>query len=62
MNWISIDEQLPEACADVLLCDDTDKEIAIGWRAEDGGWATWHEPRCNVTHWMPLPELPAARA
>ena len=61
MDWISIDDRLPQNHADVLMCTSAGQEIIVGWRGEDGQWATWNEPRGDISHWMPLPDLPAAR-
>ena len=56
--WISVEERLPETDEHVLCCTRTKKgtaNVVIGYWM-DGMW------RCgmnsNVTHWMPLPEVP----
>ena len=57
-DWISVKDRLPDAEDRVLCCTLTKKgtrNVIIGYYM-DGAW------RCgmnsNVTHWMPLPELP----
>ena len=58
MTWISVKDRLPENDNHVLCCTETKKgmkNVIIGYYM-NGAW------RCgmnsNVTHWMPLPELP----
>lgn len=58
IRWISVKDILPENDNYVLCCTETKKgtkNVIIGYYM-DGAW------RCgmnsNVTHWMPLPELP----
>lgn len=60
MEWISVKEDLPKVCENVLLIDNV-KDIYIGFLSEYS-----HEFMCfcncregsyinTVTHWMPLP-------
>ena len=58
MTWISVKDRLPENDNHVLCCTETKKgmkNVIIGYYM-NGAW------RCgmnsNVTHWMPMPELP----
>ena|GEM_PF-1474869 len=52
--WISVDEQMPEPYADVLVFSRTDG-VAISYFHEDANcWDNYHP----VTHWMPFPEPP----
>jgi len=60
MNWISIEERLPEAHQDVLLWTAGQQEVRLGWRADSDAWATWNEAFADVSHWMPLPTAPSA--
>ncbi len=67
MDWISVESVKPKPCVDILFTDG--KEIYKGWLEtyEDSEelcfCATresfihdlWPE---NITHWMPMPELP----
>jgi hypothetical protein len=51
-KWISVEDRLPVETYQVLTVDDT------GWIEIDAlGWEDWLSHR-DVTHWMPLPELP----
>ncbi len=69
MQWISVDERLPEKMAPVLVHSDRDLFgkwssccIAQWWDYHNG--PLWHDSFNgewmihNVTHWMPLPEVP----
>lgn len=55
MNWISVDDGLPEYRATVIAYNEH-KQMMIGIYSEWG----WTFPAYfeNVTHWMPLPEPP----
>lgn len=57
-NWISVKDRLPDTNEYVLVAtrskngaQNIDKGYVI-----DGRWA--HRGTAEVTHWMPLPELP----
>ena len=61
MEWISVDERLPENDESVLGCAvGCDDGIDI-CSCENG---VWRDNHCNpyteypITHWMPLPEPP----
>lgn len=63
-RWIPVDERLPKDCEDVLVFQRTQTGVCVihtgYWRGDKYGW--WFdgcEQHC-VTHWMPLPEPPAA--
>ena len=62
MEWISVNDRLPEDGENVIACDKEravceaiyDKDGKFYW---SGFWGDW----CDVleaTHWMPLPEPP----
>lgn len=65
MNWISIDERMPEKCTSVLVCFENscrDDLMVVAW-FDRGLW--WLNPKHaldrnyeRVTYWMPLPEAP----
>lgn len=58
MNWIGVNDRLPECEAEVLICTRSkngSRNIDKGYLI-DGRWA--HRGTAEVTHWMPLPELP----
>ncbi len=64
-DWIAVWDRLPEEYIEVLTCGEYG--VVIGRIEGDGCWsASWTdyetgEPYLtngNVTHWMPLPELP----
>lgn len=67
MNWISVDEKMPEVCKKVLICfgpaPNLPRIIDVAW-FDSGLW--WLTSKCaldrlsdNVSHWMPLPEPPS---
>ena len=62
-KWISMDEKLPEVDkygdVNVLVCMD-DGFIASATYDKNNGCELWAESG-EVTHWMPLPELPKER-
>ncbi len=68
MNWISVEDKnrLPPSLEDVLFTDG--RNVFKGYRIQTSAddweipWHYWHSVTENtiedVTHWMPLPELP----
>ena len=64
MNWISVEDRLPESLEDVLFTEG--EGVYKGYRLvssiSEVDWDYWYsvtETRIeDVTHWMPLPELP----
>jgi len=65
LRWIPVSERLPEPGQDVL-CALWDRLSKVQWLAYDycvkgRARSTWSELWTNsdVTHWMPLPVLPA---
>lgn len=65
MNWISVNDRLPEEGEEVLVVLKSDRvfyyiaELTINapypfWWSQDRGLFTLDE----ITHWMPLPEPP----
>lgn len=73
MEWISIDDELPEKGKNVLfacMSDALNYGPVIGYwhgtRMEDNYhlcmiYAHDEDDICPCTHWMPLPELPNAK-
>jgi hypothetical protein len=75
-KWIATSERLPEIETPVLICYGVDIRIGeLRWETpgyednftaykywddpvDDGQCWEWHD----ITHWMPLPELPTADA
>lgn len=61
MNWVSVNDRLPEDWKEVLTFDvDGYYKINYALRSQkDGGhiWGMSHEPE-RVTHWIELPEQP----
>jgi len=55
MEWISVDERLPEDRVSVLVWNKDSVEIGF---MSKGKWQSWVEFYRGVTHWMPLPEAP----
>lgn len=68
MNWISVEDRLPEPFEDVLVVRMSlfgNPWIVTAYRNEpdkNGDWQWWFlgsPPNISgVTHWMPLPEPP----
>lgn len=57
-RWIPVTERLPDQCMDVLVRY-RDKHILMGTaRCDD--WLDEDLEDGEITHWMPLPEWPAA--
>ena len=64
MEWISIEDYLPQVEEEVLACDKWDVYVA---KLDSYGYGGWQELTgtgafigiSKVTHWMPLPELPS---
>ena len=68
IEWISVDDRLPENGDDIIMCFD-DGGVALGtYDPETGDWfwlknkedyldVTWVVKK-KVTYWMPLPEPP----
>lgn len=58
MNWISVNDQLPENEQEVLVC----AKSKNGSRTVDKGYilnGRWvHRGTAEITHWMPIPSLP----
>lgn len=60
LEWISVDDRMPTVCGDYLVTDGDAQMVAsmnlsgvFDFFENSKFWE--HE---NVTHWMPLPELP----
>jgi len=53
MEWISVEDELPED-HNAYLCTGEDIEMEIVWFDPEDGWRDEY----GITHWMPLPELP----
>lgn len=57
-RWISLREQMPENTEEVLVCTlskNGRRNIDKGYRSFD---RIIHRGCAEVTHWMPLPEMP----
>ncbi len=62
MNWISVDERLPEIGMYLIATGRYLEEVPVGWY--DGSCWSWGFDDAeidDVTHWMPLPEPPKER-
>lgn len=56
MEWISVEDRLPEEKTPVLVANTFGVDIAF---AQEGFWYTqYDECKVHVTHWMPLPDPP----
>ncbi len=64
MEWIEVTDRLPNNTENVLVVAHYDGEPVIEVAWYEGGEHLWRTPYYeeddpeNVTHWMPLPELP----
>ena len=54
-EWISVEDRLPEEDTRVLVHLNTKPMVYDTDRRLNGKWVRWNS---NVTHWMPIPELP----
>ena len=56
-EWISVDERLPEEDMRVLVYINSERSYTKldTDRMGDGEWVRWDK---DITHWMPLPEVP----
>lgn len=64
MEWIKCTERMPEQFKDVLVVAHRPAEILLAYLDESNEFVydrdSEGEPlKCHMTHWMPLPELPA---
>jgi hypothetical protein len=58
MDWISVNDKLPETRAPVLLCVSYIQEARVG-RFENGAFWSWRKGerervRFDTTHWTPI--------
>ena len=53
--WISVEERLPEEHTDVIV---TDGSNVAHCKKYGDGFYTNIGKCCNVTHWMPIPQIP----
>lgn len=53
--WISVEERLPEEHTNVIV---TDGSNVAHCRKYGDGFYTNVGKCCNVTHWMPIPQIP----
>ena len=58
MEWISVNDKLPELFADVIVCR-RGSAVGPGRRITDGWWKVFGTRVKDVTHWMPMPDPPA---
>jgi hypothetical protein len=53
-QWIAVKDKLPDEIGKVLVIDNGKVDIN-SWA---GKYEGWYYANKNITHWMPLPELP----
>ena len=59
VQWISVEDKLPEAHRLVLAWDGENREKLLAAYQEGGQWCGIEvQADSNITHWMPLPEPP----
>lgn len=59
MEWISVEDRLPDDAYPVLVCfGKSSTSIIIGNYVNGGFYAKSNYPLTKITHWMPLPEPP----
>jgi hypothetical protein len=60
MDWIPITDRLPPLGKKVLACSWMSVSYYVAYVLPLGGWylALGDLPILNITHWMPLAELP----
>lgn len=67
MDWISVDERLPDAYTDVLVNGSKRLPFAVASRQETDQWGNpcWYSSSCSdqfsiypPKYWMPLPPPP----
>jgi len=62
MEWISVNDRLPESRDAVLILTSYNKQATaymVDRTKPDYGWLDWMRPQHSygsVTHWMPLPK------
>lgn len=59
-GWISVKDQLPERFKPVLICREKNGKpyVEQGYKDVCEWWKVYGTRTKQVTHWMPLPELP----
>ena len=58
MNWISVDERLPEPHTEVLIYLKEPNAVITGFCNLDDDWSYDATSYWTIAHWMPLPEPP----
>lgn len=62
MNWISVNDRLPEDSGQYLVCANDGYQVRIStllfWIKNKTWQLTGRRSYWKVTHWMPLPEPP----
>ena len=54
-EWISVDDELPEDSANVLVCHKNGLVTTNAWLGANWWFKNERNP---ITHWMPLPQPP----
>jgi hypothetical protein len=58
-QWIPVSERLPKPYDTVAIIADDPGRRSAGWLNADGTWMSHdHGSDAEVTHWMPLPDVP----
>lgn len=66
MEWIDVNDRLPDSMIDVLIFDHFRNDMIVGWfNTKDKRWVSglsapedYFEIQVEPTHWMPLPSPP----
>ena len=58
IEWVSVDDELPDADLTVLTCD-LDNDVQMGYYDGTDWWHQNASALCGVTHWAEMPVGPS---
>ena len=59
-KWISVNSSLPKCCDEYLITYKNKFRLICDYDSLNELWSDDDVEMKNITHWMPLPELPRA--